>query len=127
VFQLNPLKLSKKNDNNYSIAGNSNLRVDNLPIEKHIQELNVWIWGHGMVRPSPGLPCSYFHRSPIISWMDSFGDSAKTLKPGFNFNSKIIMCAHKLEGNFLSYSTDCLTSWQTVAPWIFQKEKLFLP
>ena len=24
-------------------------------IDAHIREMNVWIWGHGMIRPSPGF------------------------------------------------------------------------
>jgi predicted NAD/FAD-binding protein len=31
------------------------LKQPHPAIEKRIQELNTWVWGHGMIRPSPGF------------------------------------------------------------------------
>ncbi len=31
------------------------LKIPHPGIEENIQELNVWIWGHGMIKPSPGF------------------------------------------------------------------------
>lgn len=31
------------------------LRIAHREIEKYAMQMDVWIWGHGMIRPSPGF------------------------------------------------------------------------
>jgi hypothetical protein len=33
----------------------ADLKKPHADIEKHIQEMNVWIWGHGMIKPGSGF------------------------------------------------------------------------
>jgi hypothetical protein len=41
----------------------TDLKTAHLHIENNIQEMNVWLWGHGMVRPSPGFIWGQTRRS----------------------------------------------------------------
>jgi hypothetical protein len=44
------------------------LKVPHPRIEKEILEMNVWLWGHGMIMPSPGFIWSKNRLSASSSW-----------------------------------------------------------